>query len=216
MRKVIVRNWQEASDYLAGGRDKNERPLQSWLRLYRVNPTQTDSPIGIRTKGGNSHVLLEFHKDGTMWVGPAFGRTWMQKVINDYNDQGLHLHNKRGIQRYWLPGMGTTPWRKRKCRYCSGSGSVNQSCQGPPICHEIDKVPSYLVETGAPGAHCSHFHTSYHFYGKCQHDMEYSHTYTAQCWRCGGVGQIDVGGVIQSEPWAVDQPMRVKNGALVP
>jgi hypothetical protein len=214
MRNVYVRSWQEADTYLAGGQKKYRRPIASYLHLERVDHNDPDGPIAIQAANKPDYRPVIFYKDGSVQINKVGWTMWGNRIINQYSGTNISVYIKQFKLLYWMPGMGRTPVRQRKCKFCT-TGQIDIQCDGPPMCREVGQIPKHLLETGAPGAHCSHYETTYHYVNKCQHDVTHSHVAgTRDCWRCNASGQINIGGIIKGEPWPSDSFI-IKNGVIV-
>lgn len=216
MRKVIVKSWQEASDYLQGGRNPNDRPLDSYLRLRRVIPDDPDSPLQVGWKDDPNIWQVTFNKDGTLDIKNEQGGNSNNLTINQYADAtGVYVFWKKRKLQAWLPAMGYTQSKKQKCRNCE-QGKQKSTCSGARMCQEVYNFPAYLVETGAPGVACSHGENSVHFPDTCEHGEYLHHSIVggSQCWNCSGSGSIMTRPRHLSVEWD-GKPIRIKDGQLV-
>lgn len=218
MKKVIVTSWQEASDYLKGGRDPDDRPLDSYLRLKRVNPGDSDSAIKVCWKDHPQYWQVAFNKDGSLDLNTDRNKSnSMNLTINQYAAaQGVYVFIRGGVLQIHLPHMGHTASKSKKCSQCVNGNSYH-TCAGPDFCYEVvNKYPAYLVDTGAPGLVCAHGESETHFTQKCEHGEIRSHKATTnnKCWSCHGSGKINT----RPRPLSVDwdgTPITIKNGQLV-
>lgn len=217
MARPQIGSWKEADDYINAGRNKNDRPLYSGWRIQRMADGTED--IGIFHKEDLSKALVIYHKDESVTLVWEDYSGKAHELLEGYNGQDMELNG----YKYHLPSMGNNPDDWIECNNCKKSGKVDAVCQGPGMCMEVDLLPQYLVETGAPGAHCSHLETARHRMGFCEHQEQSNHPYKATCYWCDGAGQRNMGGAKKYEMWHHKSPkwpydlvpMTIKDGKVI-
>jgi len=206
MNKVRVRNHFQAEEHLNGGRSGIRRAISGSLELWK----DSDYCITVRFSKKTEDWIAKFYSDGSLAINSS---RWdnLHNQINELGEQyKIYAYWKNNYRMLWVPSFGTTPVKNVKCSGCSGTGHPRYLCAGPGICKEVLSIPAHLVMTGAPGAHCSHFETTYHHLGKCEHGETIKHKYheqNHQCWQCKSTGRKDIGGKVKGLRWT-GKPVR--------
>lgn len=216
MARPEIQSWKEADEYLNAGRNKTERPLYS---AWRIKRSDTNDDIIIRHKDNDPDFdVIVYHKDESVTIRMEYGNK-VHELIEQYNGQGLTFWGSM----FYLESFGTEPDDYQPCNGCNGTGQNDHNCNGPGMCHQIDFLPSYLVETGAPGAHCEHFETSKHRLGTCEHGNTSSHPTKINCYWCQGATVRNMGGQKINVTWPTDsptypykwEPLTIKDGKVI-
>lgn len=196
-----VRNWQEAADWIRGGRSTEHRPLyHHYLSVAYTDPNDKESDIVInwRYKHINQHYkdlnryIVKFTKDGRTFVSAdggygRSGRRVMEEYANlvsvrwDYYNKCLIIRqpddpitNGKGLQ---------------KCRRCSGSKKEIFTCS-----NGYWNKPAYPRAQYTNSFECTHYEVN---------DLRRNapHLTTSECNRCEGVGKTIPLSRIQSFKW---------------
>lgn len=215
-----IQSWTEANDYINAGRSKTERPLFSAWRIKRVD----NDGIAIIKKEDlprqNFTPPLIYYKDGTVVLTLEYFDGTTMEMYAEYAGQELQIYGSR----YHLPSLGKTPDNYQPCNGCDATGQRDTNCYGPSMCLEVDHIPAHLLETGAPGAHCSHFETERHALSLCEHGNKEGHPYKVQCHVCEGNKQRNYGGKINYQEWPTVvsatglrslAPLKIKDGQVI-
>lgn len=186
---MIVQTYDEARNWLQGGRNKNNRPLYTiGLRLVRL----TGGDIGVVVPWlyhAQTNPIVTFHPNGQVTITAENGLLRSQsvrRVIKWYGSL-TDLYQKNFNHYIVQQDYQTKPQKIQRCRQCKGSGKVDAWCG------------------------IFRWHTS-----PCQHGETQSHYVSQgqQCYTCGGVGKRDYG----SQPIAMlwdGSPLRLIGGNLV-
>lgn len=216
MARPVIKSWKEADEYLNAGRNKTERPLYS---SWRIKRSSTNDDIVIRHKDNDPDLdVVVYHSDGSVTLSLDHSNKAFE-LIQEYNGQELNLWG----QHLHLPSFGNEPDDWQPCQRCEASGQMQYVCTGPGTCMEVEYLPQYLVETGAPGAHCAHFETTRHKLAFCDHQESETHTTMITCNWCDGKTQRNHGGAPIRIQWPTTQsawpwgwePITIKDGKII-
>ncbi len=218
---MIINTYQEAVDWLAGGRKKWERPL--YTRGLRLRKTQANpKDIEVFYPWTNQAVVV-FHPDDTITIQARLGRTrwggyynplysWsVREVIRMYS--GItSLYQRNNKFHIVLADATRKPPKIQKCRRCHGAGLVDGYCT-IPYCHSLGSEE--CDKTTLMPATISKLNGGWHRH-KCVHGLSTNHytTKTEKCFGCNGYGKKDYGSQLVTMLWD-GTPLRLQHGTLV-
>lgn len=214
---MIITTYQEATDWLARGRKKWERPM--YFRGLRLRKSVAP--------GGNVEVfypwanqsIVVFHPDNTLtiqcqqtktsWGGywnPLY--SWSVRESIRYISGINNLYQKNNKFYLVFSDAQLTPIKIQKCRVCSGSGLVDGFCSLNYCYGSADCDPTTIVDK-------SGIHRNYHYH-QCIHGFNNGHALVKSnsCYNCSGTGRKDYGSKFVSMLWD-GSPLRLQNGTLV-
>lgn len=178
-----IRTFAAAEEFLAGGKNKDDRPLQRNTRLHRLDKDR----IAVALHSTN---VVIFHRDGSFVLNTG---GWKTNVTIDRIKTYCPI-------RLWItrgnlslgPALGHTPPKVQKCRRCKGAGSTEDTCEGPGTCYPHWDFAAN--GTFSKARLCRHGYPKAHPHrGTCHHGERKSHSYSSECWGCKGTGQKDYG-----------------------
>lgn len=203
-RWARVRNWQQAADWIRGGRSTEHRPLyHHYLSVAFTDPKDKTSDIVInwRYKHINPHYknldqyIVKFTKDGRTFISTDCGwgrsaRRVMEEYANlvgirwDYYNRCLIIRQPDDQVSH---GKGL-----QKCRRCAGSKKEIFTCS-----EGYWSRPAYLRAKHNTSYECTHYEV-----GDLRRDAP--HLITADCQRCEGNGKTIPLSRVQSFKWRPD------------
>jgi hypothetical protein len=213
---MIITTYQEATDWLAKGRKKWERPM--YFRGLRLR--KSIAP------GGNIEVfypwanqsLVVFHPDDTLTIQCQQTRTtwggywnplysWSVRESIRYISGVRGLYKKNNKFHIVFSDAQLTPVKIQKCRACSGSGLVDGWCS-PNYCYDSEDCDTTTIID-------SNNRRGYHYH-QCTHGNNTGHPLVKSnsCYNCNGTGKKDYGSKLVSMLWD-GSPLRLQNGTLV-
>lgn len=188
---MIVQTYDEAVDWLKGGRNKNDRPLYTvGLRLKKLN---ANGDIGVVAPWlvyyQPTLPLVTFHPNGQVTITAENGLLRSQSVrrIIKWFASLTDVYQKNYNHYILTQDFDRKPQKIQTCRKCKGGGKIDAWCA------------IYRWHTGP----CEHGETSSHWVPKSQ-----------SCYWCNGVGKRDYG----SQPIAMlwdGSPLKLISGNLV-
>lgn len=213
--------WQEASDFLASGRKKHERPLYDrGLRIWKTNKWDKDSDIAIGWRSFQPFVI--YHKDGSTTIqaekplshswNPLFGYSTRLTIVRYSGIKDLY---QRNFKHYIVDqDARTMPPKIQGCRQCSQTGLQDVWCYPQTCWHgEFDDKGNYACEQH-PGATSTH--GRWHMV-PCEHGQDQNgHTVKngTTCYYCNGTKKRDYGSKLERTLWD-GTPIRVRNGNII-
>lgn len=188
---MIVQTYDEAVNWLKGGRNKSDRPLYTTgLRLRKIN---ANGDIGVVAPWtayyGGAQPLVTYHPNGQVTIAAENGLLRSQsvrRIIRWFADL-TDVYQKNHNHYFLTKNYGYKPQKIQKCRRCKGDGKLDEMCY------------IFRWNTGP----CEHGETNTHVMPKAQ-----------SCWGCHGVGKKDYG----SQPIAMlwdGSPVKLIGGNLV-
>lgn len=218
-------DWQWASDFLAGGRKKHERPLYDrGLRLWKTNKWDVDSDINVGWHSYQPFVI--YHKDGstTMQAVGYGGQRWVplgsQSVrLTMMRYAGVQSVYQRNYKYYIVEqDAGLTPPKVQGCRQCKQRGTVDTWCwpgncwniaeaDGKFYCPQHPETDSSLISPNRRwhSVPCEHGDVS-----RGGHEVKDG----ATCYGCGGTRKRDYGSKYVATLWD-GSPIRIRDGKLI-
>lgn len=224
-------DWQWASDFLARGRKKYERPLYDrGLRIWKEHKWVADSPINIGWKYSlYGSVFITFYKDGTTTIRGnneathGWGNKWMPLKSQSVRLTIQRYANIKVVQKdfkFYLEESGAplTPAKIQNCRKCKGSGKVDGWCGVYPCWkgswYEANDEAIFACPDH-PEAEPATNHSSYHNLA-CEHGNLAGHNVLKgmSCYCCNGSGKRDYGSKPERTQWD-GSPIRIRDGKLI-
>ena len=225
----MIRNWDEASNYLSRGRKKYVRPLYDrGLRIWKENRWDADSPISLGWMfSGNTNTFVTYYKDGTTSISGSNQTTHWGGHWYPLRSQSVRLTIQRyaGIMvfqrnfKFFLQEEDATlsAPKIQGCRKCSQSGLVDGWCYA---------TTCYDGEQGQDGRMYCNTHPDAVFIGQqyqyrwhrtpCQHGLEDHHEVKKSivCGSCNGTKKRDYGSKPERTVWD-GSPLRLRDGKLI-
>ena len=208
--KDIPNRYQEAKDYLAGGRKKYDRPM--YWRYMRMRETR-EGGIALYTPWLNQDVV-KYNPDDTLTIQlPSVRTGWgyyntkssqslraVLATVGGFNDIRL----KNGVLQLYPRAVSFTAPKVQGCRQCKQTGLVDMYCS-----------PRYCYGTGQCGeqncVNTNNWHRMPCAHGNMDHHNVPRGT---TCIWCNGTRKRDYGSKIVTIPWD-GSPLRVKDGEIV-
>ncbi len=212
---MIPLNYDEAANWLAGGRKKDDRPM--YWHAMRLQTRGND--IAAYSNWLDTDLAL-YHPDNSMTIqAPIISSAWGS--WNSLRSQGVRyaLTAISGVSRIYQKDYqfylvtrdaARGPSKIQGCRTCSSSGKVDSYCN-PPYCWDAvtDEDNKRICPTHPEVIMSRNWH-----YIDCEHGKQGHVLYkTTECWYCAGKGKREYG--LKKIPIKWDgSPLRLKDGKL--
>lgn len=215
-------DYQWASDWLAGGRKKYERPMYDrGLRMWKLNKWKTDSPIGIGWRW-QSYPFVIYHPDNTITIqaqnptggwNPLFGYS-TRFTIRRYSGIA-DLYQKNFKFHIVEQQAGFTKPKIYGCRQCKQTGLQDVGCY-PETCWNVTMDGNKFICTDHPDVDLSQPSRGRWHYMPCHHGEDQYHLIKngQTCYYCNGTKKRDYGSKRESILWD-GSPLRIQNGKLI-
>ena len=211
--------WQEASDFLAGGRKKHERPLYDrGLRIWKTNKWDKDSDIAIGWRSYQPFVI--FHKDGSTTIqaqqppthswNPLFGCSTRLTIMRYSGIKSLY---QRDFKHYIVDNDARTmPPKIQGCRQCTQTGLQDVWCYPQNCWNSVQNADGSYSCPDHPGEGSARWHSVSCAHGNTQNGHLIKDGTT--CYYCQGTKKRDYGSKLERTLWD-GSPIRVRDGNII-
>lgn len=168
-----VHDFASAELHLAGGKNKDDRPLCNRTRLKRVD----EDTIVVRHHATN---IVAYLRNGSFLINTGgWSSVSTRERINTYSPARVGCRQNQ--MTIWHNSDLLTEVSIKKCRTCKGAGKIENTCRGPGWCYVY-------------GTSCRHGYDVSHQDTTCFHGQSQSHPDAPhECYRCKGAGERDYG-----------------------
>lgn len=214
-------DWQWASNFLAGGRKKYERPLYDrGLRIWKANKWDAETDIHIGWMWNGPTPFITYHYNGTTTITggnhgtnrwPSLFSYSLRFTIQRY--AGLQVI-QRNFKFYLIEeDPRIMPAKIQGCRQCSQTGLQDMHCY-PQTCWSLE-------EDGTCKRHPDVEITNNNSYSRwhtisCEHGETDHHVIKNgnSCYYCSGTKKRDYGSKPERTLWD-GSPLKVRDGKII-